>query len=129
MRFAFIDAWRHQWRVATLCQIMRASERGYRSSRGRPTSTHARTDMKVLAHIGEQYALSLGSYGRPPMTMELKEAGLAVGERRIGQLMRLNGIKPVRTHRHKVTTDSNHRLAVAANWLNGDFVAAARNQK
>jgi len=61
--------------------------------------------------------------------MELKEAGLAVGERRIGRLMRLNGIKPVRTRRHKVTTDSNHRLGVAANWLDGDFVAAAPNQK
>lgn len=71
--------------------------------------------MAVLAHIREQYRLSLGSYGRPRMTMELKEAGLAVGERRVGRLMRLNGIKPVRTRRHKVTTDSNHRLGVAPN--------------
>jgi transposase InsO family protein len=28
-----------------------------------------------------------------------------------------------------VTTDSHHRLGVAANWLDGDFVAAAPNQK
>jgi hypothetical protein len=68
MRFAFIDAWRHQWRVAILCRVMRVSERGYRSWRTRPTSTHARTDLKVLAHIREQYSLSLGSYGRPRMT-------------------------------------------------------------
>ena len=61
--------------------------------------------------------------------MELKEAGLAVGERRIGRLMRLNGIKPVRTRKHKVTTDSHHSLGIAANWLDGDFVAAAPNQK
>jgi hypothetical protein len=40
--------------------------------------------MKVLAHIREQYRLSLGSYGRPRMTMELKEVGLDVGERRMG---------------------------------------------
>ena len=43
--------------------------------------------------------------------------------------MRMNGIKPVRTRRHKVTTDSNHRLGVAANWLDGDFVADAPNRK
>src|SRR3546814_15985688 len=43
--------------------------------------------------------------------------------------MKINGIKPIRTRRHKVTTDSNHRLGVAANWLDGDFVAAAPNQK
>lgn len=129
MRFAFIDAWRHQWRVASLCRVMRVSERGYRSWRTRPISTHARTDMKVLAHIREHYSLSLGSYGRPRMTMELKEAGLIIGERRVGRLMKVNGIKPVRTRKHKVTTDSNHRLGVAANWLDGDFVAVAPNQK
>ena len=88
-----------------------------------------RQDMSVLAHIREHYSLSLGSYGRPRMTMELKEAGLAVGERRVGRLMRANGIKPVRTRKHKVTTDSHHRLGVAANWLDGDFVAAVPNQK
>jgi putative transposase len=63
------------------------------------------------------------------MTMELKEVGLDVGERRVGRLMKINGIKPVRTRRHKVTTDSHHRLGVAANWLDGDFAADAPNRK
>ncbi|GLV27335.1 hypothetical protein TomTYG45_37590 [Sphingobium sp. TomTYG45] len=61
--------------------------------------------------------------------MELKEAGLDVGERRVGRLMRINGIKPVRTRKHKVTTDSHHRLGVAANWLDGDFAANVPNRK
>jgi putative transposase len=51
--------------------------------------------MKILAHIREQYSLSLGSCGRPRMTMELKEVGLGVGERRVGRLMRINGISPL----------------------------------
>lgn len=63
------------------------------------------------------------------MTMALKEAGLVVGERRIGRLMLLNGIRPVRTRKHKATTNSHHRLGIAANWLDGDFVAATPNQK
>jgi len=41
------------------------------------------------------------------MTMELKETGLDVGECRIGRLMKINWIKPVRTRKHKVTTDGN----------------------
>lgn len=56
-------------------------------------------------------------------------AGLNVGERRVGRLMKINGIRPVRTRKHKVTTDSNHRLGVAANWLAGDFTADAPNRK
>ena len=73
--------------------------------------------MKLLAHTREQYSLSLVTYGRPRMTMELIEAGLDVGARRVGRLMRIK-IKPVRTRRYKLTTDSNpnvsRRLSVAA---------------
>ena len=63
------------------------------------------------------------------MTMELKEVGLDVGERRVGRLMNINGIKPVRTRRHKVTTNSNHSLGVVANVLDGNFIADAPNTK
>jgi len=51
--------------------------------------------MVTLAHIKEQSRLSLGSYGRPRMTEKLKEIGLDVGHRRIGRLMRQNGISVV----------------------------------
>jgi HTH-like domain len=71
-----------------------------------PVSDRQHGDMKVLAHICEQYDLSLSTYGRTSMTMELKEAGLDVGERRVCRLMHINGIKPVRTRRLKVTTNS-----------------------
>lgn len=108
---------------------MLVSERGYRAWRSRPISQRERTDMKLLAHIRKDCHLSLGSYGRPRMTIGLKEAGHDVDERRFGRLMRVNGIKPVQTLRHKVTTDNHHRLGVAANWLDGDFSAAVPNQK
>jgi putative transposase len=124
-----VDSWRHIWQVETICRVMQVSARGYRSWRARPASRRSRGDMKVLAHIWEHYSLSLGSYGRPRMTMELKEAGLDVGERRVGRLMKINGICPVRTRKHKVTTNSNHSLGIAPNLLDGDFSANAPNQK
>jgi len=110
-----------------MCRVMRVSARGYRAWRSRPASQRTRGDMKVLAHIRENDSLSLGSYGRPRMTMELKEASLAFGERRVGRLMRINGIRPVRTRKHKVTTNSNHSLGIAPNLLDGDFVADMPN--
>ena len=42
--------------------------------------------MLILAHIREQYRLSLDSYGRPRMTEELNELGLQVGQRHVGRL-------------------------------------------
>lgn len=62
----------------------------------------AMDDMVILAHIREQHRLSLQSYGRPRMTEELQELGLRVGHRRVGRLMRENGIKIIRTQKYKV---------------------------
>ena len=83
----------------------------------------------MFAHIREQFALSLGSYGRPRMTEELKEAGVNVGHRRVGRIMRENGIRVERSKKYKVTTDSNHTFNIAPNLLSGDFHATAQNQK
>jgi len=99
-------------------------------------------DMVVLAHIKEQSRLSLGSYalpgrrmrafavrGRPRMTEELKEVGVDVGHRRVGRLMRENGIVVERTRKFKATTDSDHTFNIAPNLLYRDFSAAGPNQK
>lgn len=85
--------------------------------------------MVLLAHIREQYRLSLKSYGRPRMTQELKSIGLSVGHRRIGRLMRQNNIYAVRTRKYKMTTDSNHTFNIAPNLLDQNFSAKKPNQK
>ena len=108
---------------------MNVSPRGLRAFRSRPASRRQRTDMVVLAHIREQSRLSLGSYGRPRMTEELKEVGIDVGHRRVGRLMRENGITVERTRKFKATTDSDHTFNIAPNLLNRDFSAAGPNQK
>ena len=129
MRFKFIEENRAMLPTARLCQIMNVSPRGYRAYRSRPISQSQRKDMVLLAHIREQHRLSLGSYGRPRMTEELKELGFDVGHRRVGRLMRQNNISVIRTRKHKVTTDSNHKFNIAPNLLNQNFVADYPNQK
>ena len=80
-RFGFIQEWRHVWRIETMCRVMEVTTRGYRAWVKRPMSARARGDMRILAHIKNQYAQedkkgALGTYGRPRMTAELKEIGL-----------------------------------------------------
>jgi len=129
MRYRFVEEHRGKVPTERLCQIMDVSPRGFRAFRSRPISQSQRTDMVLLAHIREQHRLSLGSYGRPRMTEELKELGFDVGHRRVGRIMRQNGISVVRTHKHKVTTDSNHKFNIAPNLLNRNFSADQPNQK
>ena len=83
----------------------------------------------TLVQIKQQSRLSLGRYGRPRMTEELKRIGLDVGHRRVGRLMRQNGISAVRMRQHKVTTDSDHKFNIVPNLSDRDFNADAPNQK
>lgn len=129
MRFRFVEDHRGAFPIDRLCQVLNVSTRGLRAFRSRPASRRQRMDMVVLAHIKEQSRLSLGSYGRPRMTEELKEVGVDVGHRRVGRLMRANGITVERTRKFKATTDSDHTFNIAPNLLNRDFSAAGPNQK
>ncbi len=86
MRFRFVEEHIGAFPRERLCQVMNVSPRGLRAFRSRPASRRQHTDMVVLAHIKEQSRLSLGSYGRPRMTEELKEVGVNVGHRRVGRL-------------------------------------------
>ena len=88
MKFKFIEEHCGSFSITHLCAVMGVSPRGFWAFRNRPASRRQRTDMAVLAHIREQSRLSLGSYGRPRMTEELKEQSLKVGHRRVGRLMR-----------------------------------------
>ncbi len=63
------------------------------------------------------------------MTEELREIGLKVGHRRVGRLMRQTGISVIRTRKHKVTTESDHKFNIASNLLDRNFAAAAPNRK
>jgi transposase InsO family protein len=85
--------------------------------------------MALLTHTGDRRRASLGSYGRPRMTGELKELGLDVRHRRVGRLMRQNGVKALRTRKHKATTDGDHSLNISPNLLFQDFWASRSNQK
>ncbi len=85
MRFRFAEEHCAEFSTARLCDVLDVSSRGLRAFRSRPASRRQRSDLVTLAHIKEQSRLSLGSYGRPRMTEELKEIGLNVGHRRVGR--------------------------------------------
>lgn len=85
--------------------------------------------MVVPTLVQEQSGLSRSSYDRPRMTEELKELVLSIGDRRVGRLMRENGIRVERSEKYKVTTDCNYAFNIAPNLLNRDFAANEANRK
>ena len=143
MRFRFIEEHRSAFCAKRMCEVLDDSVRGLRACRSRPAGQRQRTGMVVLARIKEQSRLSLGNYGRPRMTGELKELGLNAGHRRVGRLMRENGIRVERSRKYKVTAiarqaiatqsaergGSNPAFNIAPDLLNRNFSADKPNQK
>ncbi len=86
MKFSFIDQYQGVLTQVELCALLEVSDRAYRAWRARPISRRQRDDMVILAHIREHHRLSMESYGRPRMTEELKDEGIAVEHRRVGRL-------------------------------------------
>ena len=129
MRFRFVEEHRASFPANRLYDVVGVSARGLTAFRSRPANCRQRSDLVTLAHIKEQSRLSLGSYSRPRMTEELKQIGLDVGHRRVGCLLRQNGISVVRTRKHKVTTDSNHKFNIAPNLQDRNFTANEPNRK
>ena len=157
VRFRFVEDHRDTFPAARLCQVVDVSMRGLRAFRSRPASRRQRSDLVTLAHIKEQSRLSLGRYGRPRMTEELKEIGLNVGHRRPSRQIycvnRLPGnggpfAAPERHIRCQTPQtqgdyhcpagdceaicregDSNHKFNIAPNLLDRNFTADQPNQK
>lgn len=128
MKFQYIAEYRGVLTRSHLCRLMGVSERGLHAWKHRPPSYRQRRDMVLLAHIRDQHRLSLGSYGRPRMTEELNELGIRVGQRRVGRLMRQNGIRVIRSRKFKRTTDSDHAFNIAPISCNRTLPRAGRTR-
>ena len=73
--------------------------------------------------------LSEHGCGSPRVHRDLVDDGVAVGRHRVARLMRQEGLRSKRWRRYRVTTNSDHRHPVAANVLERDFTADAKNCK
>ena len=85
-------------------------------------------DRQLRVQIRASYAGSRGRYGRPRVWKDLHEAGERVSEKRVGRLMRDEGLRARARKRFRSTTMSEHDQPVAANVLARQFEAARPNQ-
>ena len=83
----------------------------------------------MSAHIRAQARLCNFRYGRIGMTLELRDLGFSIGERRVARLMAATDINVIRTHQYKRTTDSRHGFPFAPKLLKQNFEAVEPNQK
>jgi len=128
VRFSFIAAKVGDFPVAWMCRRLDVSSSGfYRWSKAKEPKREHR-DRQLGTMIRAFHSASGGTYGSPRITLDLKEAGEAVGLKRVAQVMRENGLTGQAPRRFRRTTDSKHDLPIADNIVARDFNPDAPNQ-
>jgi putative transposase len=107
--------------VATLCRVLEVSTSGYYGWLKREPSARAKRDVELAEKIKRSHERSKGTYGRPRVHADLKETGERVGKKRVGRLMREQGLQGVSRRRWVVTTRRNVAAEPAPDLVDRNF--------
>jgi putative transposase len=121
VKYEFIAEHVSQFRVRSMCRVLKVSSSGYYRWRSRPESRRAREDRQLLVKIAVAHQQSRCTYGSPRVHAQLKQAGMHCGRKRIERLMKSEGLEARRCRRFKVTTRSVSSHPAAPNHLNRQF--------
>ena len=113
--------------VTVLCRVM-VSRSGFYAWKQRPLSPRVEETRRLDAEIKALFEASKRRSGSPKITHALVAGGWQVSKNRVARRMRQLGLRSIVRRRFKVTTNSKHRFAVAANFLQRDFTAQKPNQ-
>ncbi|MEU9706984.1 IS3 family transposase [Streptomyces sp. NPDC047981] len=130
-RFQFVEDHHRAWGVKRLCQVLEVARSGfYKWRAGREArAARERADAALAERIRVVHAEWDGTYGRPRITAELREAGERVNHKRVGRVMRKYGIAGLRLRRRQVTTVPEPSATPVPDLLGRDFTASAPNTK
>ncbi len=116
-----------QFRLRSMCRVLRVQRSGYYAWKATPKSTRTLADESLMADIRKSFEDSQGIYGSPRVHCDLREAGIACGEKRVARLMRQAQLRSVRGYkrpRYKVGMPAT----TAPNLLQREFAVAQPDQ-
>ena len=114
--------------MSRLCRVLLVSRSGYCQWRVRAPSARSLANQALDTKVAAIHQGSRRSYGRPRITQQLRQQGECVSAERVRQSLKRQGLHPVYRRAYVVTTDSGHRLPVAANILDRRFDGWQPNQ-
>lgn len=113
-----------------MCSSLKVSRAGYYAWVDRPPSAHAVEDKRLAILVRDVHEQSRKRYGAPRVQKALAATNdVHVSPKRVGRLMRQEGLRARPRKRFKCTTMSDHDQPVAANVLDRKFEAAAPDRK
>ncbi len=89
-----MQAHQREFRLTSMCCVLKMHRSGYYAWLREPLSARAKANEKLTTQIREVYEQSMGIYGSTRIFCDLKEAGVACSENRVGRLMRAAELAP-----------------------------------
>lgn len=131
MKYAWIQGHAREYGVTQMCKAFKVSRGGYYDWRGRKPSSGARKRLAIGEEATRFHLRSHGIYGHRKVHQDLlaETPELSCSRETLRKVMAELGLFSRVKRRFVRTTDSKHRLPVAANILDRDFIATGPNQK
>jgi putative transposase len=111
-----------------MCRVLGISTSGYYAWVAREPSKRAREDEVLSRKIEAIHGESRGTYGRPRVYAELKEADVHVGCKRVGRLMRQAGLRGVCRRKRYRTTVRDRDARPAPDLVDRNFTVERPDQ-
>jgi putative transposase len=93
VKYAFIKAHRHEYKVRTLCRVIGVQRSGFYAWCRKPLSRRARQDVRQTGLIKQFWVESGGVYGYRKIYDDMQEVGEICGKHRVYRLMRLEKLQ------------------------------------
>jgi putative transposase len=127
VKYVFMAEHHGQFRLSSMCRVLRIQRSGYYAWKTHPKSSRTLADETLLVGIRKSFEDSQGIYGSPRVHCDLREAGIAYGEKRVARLMRQAQLRSVRGYkrpRYRVGMPAT----TAPNLLQREFTVAQPDQ-
>jgi putative transposase len=118
---------RLKYPIPLMSQLMGVSASGYYARQDRPVSKHDMEEMRLEIEIKAAHKRTRQTYGPERLQRDLAQYGVTVGICRIKRIRKKLGLRCKQKRKFKVTTDSRHKLPVAENLLNQQFMVDKPN--
>jgi transposase InsO family protein len=121
----FVDDHKDAYGVKRLCHVLGVNRSSYYKWQGgaEARSARERADQALAARIRAVHAEADGAYGSPRVTVELRDAGIVVNEKKIARVMRKFSIAGIRLRKKVRTTVPEPSEVPVPDLFGRDFTA------
>jgi len=110
VKYAFIKEHRQEFRLLSMCRVLKVHRSGYYAWLKEPQSPRVLENAKLSEQIRYYYDQSMGIYGSPRIYHDLKEAGISCSENRVARLMKASQLRSIRGYKRPHVIGSVDRL-------------------